>query len=921
MKIPFDSVDFAKSQIRVSFSPSNFLRFALIFTVFISKSTSISQDFSEVPYSQYCNGVVGESESTETQLSPDDFLRLDKAVYSLGFEKPRFNFNPIFSQIASFSTRKAYETKSKGVFKVNALLNLVGPNIFDYFSGDITRRRLRLVKVRPPRIEPRKNVGAGFRLFGFWDSVSGKLCMVGSGSVSSLRSMNVVFMLNYPNSSVLNTSLVNGTLQSITPSGFKPISILGVSRMGYNFSFIHEEIKNGGFSVYDGMENVSLSLPDSQTEYGRGICSIITWGLRFELDYDRYDCNNSSCSFQTVGDEILPRFMSIKVVDCLKDGKVRYILQFSNSSYGKGFSFYPLTSLVAEGEWDQKKKRLAIVACQLFDKMSKRGCSIRLAFSLPSTLSLKHRSSIVGKMWSTETKNLGHVSIKSPANLNSRIKNVSYEYLEHEKVGNLCGKSLGGKASKGTFTYPDEQSPNLRFDMMIRNKKGQMAYGYSSPLYVFNKFYSPFAMIESRHNSSNGFVNISYVMSFTTRAEFEFGGKVPAHKMVEISAEGIYNTENGVICMVGCKHMPYEKFQTKRSLDCEFLIDINYSPLNGKDAGMVVGSIKTTRKKTDPLYFEPVEFGSSSISTVQARESIWRMDLEITMVLISNTLACIFIGSQLFHAKKNPELRPFVSVIMLVVLTLAHMIPLLLNFEAIFLVNRKQNVFLGTDQWLEVNEVLVRVITMVAFVLQFCLLQLTWSSRNGPENPRKNLWVSDKKVLYVSIPLYVAGGLTAWFAHSLQNSHTKPIHLGRQQQFRPQNSVTFWGELKSYVGLVLDGFLIPQIVFNFFCDAREPALAASFYVGSTVVRLLPHVYDLYRTHSSSWFYDKIYANPGMDYYSTTWDVAVCCGGMIFVLVIYVQQRFGGRSVVPKRFRERVLYQKVPVITTQEQQLF
>ncbi|KAI3680704.1 hypothetical protein L6452_35478 [Arctium lappa] len=916
MEIPFDSINFTKSQIRVSFSPSNLLQFALILALFISKSTSISPDLAEVPYSEHCNDVVRESESTETQLSANDFLRLDKAVYSLGFEKPRFNFNPVLSQIASFSTRKAYETKSKGIFKVNAILNLVGPNIVDYFSGDITRRRLRLVKIRPPRIEPRKNVGAEFRLLGFYDSVSGKLCMVGSGSVSFVRSINVVFKLNYPNSSVLNSSLVNGTLQSVTPSGsgnyFKPISILGVSRMGYNFSFIHEEIKNGGFNVYDEMENVSLGLPDSQTV----ICSIITWGLRFELDYNRYDCNNSSCSFRTVGDEILPRFMSIKVVDCLNDGKVRYILQFSNSSYGKGYSFYPLTSLVAEGEWDEKKKRLALVGCQVFDEMSERGCSIRLAFSFPSTLSLKHRSSVVGKMWSTERKSLGYVSFQSPANLNSRIKNASYEYLEHEKVGNLCGKSLGGKAGKGT--YPDEQSPNLRFDMMVRNKKGQLAYGYASPFYVFDKFYSPFAKVESRHSSSDGYVNISYVMSFTTRGEFEFGSKVPSHKMVEISAEGMYNTKTGVICMVGCKHMPYEKFQRKRSLDCELVIDINYSPLNGKDAGMVVGSIKTTRKKSDPLYFEPIEFGSSSISTVQARESIWRMDLEITMVLISNTLACIFIGSQLFHAKKNPESPPFVSVIMLVVLMLSHMIPLLLNFEAIFLVNRKQNVFLGTDQWLEVNEVLVRVITMVAFVLQFGLLQLTWSSRNGPESP-KNLWVSDKKVLYASIPLYVAGGLTAWFAHSLQSSHTKPIHLSRQR-FHAQNSVTFWGELKSYVGLILDGFLIPQIVFNFFCDAREPALAPSFYVGSTLVRLLPHVYDLYRTHSSSWFYDKIYANPRMDYYSTTWDVAVCCGGTIFVLVIYVQQRFGGRSVVPKRFRERVLYQKVPV-TTQEQQVF
>ncbi|KAL7592772.1 hypothetical protein Lser_V15G32258 [Lactuca serriola] len=900
MEILSCSVNFVKSGIRVSFPPFNFLQFVLIFLAFITKSTSIHRDFSEVPYSRYCNDVVRESPFTETQLLRDNFLRLDKAVYSLGNENPQFNFNPVSSQVASFSTREAYETKSKGIVKVNAVLNLVGAGIIDYFSGNTPRRRLRLVKFRPPRWEPRTNVGAGFRLFGFWDSNSGKLCMVGSGSVSTLTPVNVVFKLDYPNSSVLDTSLINGTLQSITPSGsatyFKPISILGVSRMGYNYTYINKEINNDGFSIYDDLENTSLSLPDARTAYRRGICSVITWGLRFELDYNTYDCKNVSCSFITVGDETFPRFLSIKVVDCLEDGKVRYILQFSNSTYGRGMSFYPLTSLVAEGVWNKKKNRLELVACQLFDKMSARDCSIRLAFSLPSNLSLQNRSSIIGRMWSTKRKNLGHVSIYSPANLHSRIKGASYEYSQHKKITNLCSKTLDSNTQGKKETYPDENSPNLRFDMLVKNKKGQMAYGYASPFYIGDRFYSSFSMIEGNHSSINKYINISYVMSFTTRGEFEFGGKIPGSKMVEISAEGVYNTKNGVICMIGCKHMPYEKFQKKRSLDCELLININYSK-----RGSVHGSIKSTRTRPDPLYFEPVKFGSSSITTVQARESIWRMDLEITMVVISNTLACIFIAFQLFHVKKNPEFLPETSIIMLTVLTLAHMIPLLLNFEAIFIKNRKQNVFLGTDQWLEVNEVLVRVITMVAFLLQSRLLQLTWCSRNGNENNNnkdKNLWEFDRKVLYVTFPLYIF----AFFAHLLQ------LHASK--------SMTFWGELESYFGIVLDTFLIPQIVFNLFCDTCNMVLAPSFYIGSTVVRLLPHVYDIYRSHSSLWFYDKIYANPGMDFYSTIWDVVVCFGGTFCVLVIYVQQRFGGRSVLPKRFRESFMYQKVAV-TTQE----
>ncbi|XP_071718771.1 uncharacterized protein [Rutidosis leptorrhynchoides] len=782
-----------KSRIRVLFGTFSFIQFILISTLFITKSTSI-------PYSKYCNHIVKESISTDTQVLNPNLPQLDKAVYSVGFQNPQFNFNPSSSQIASFSTLKAYETNSKHVFKINSVLNLIGPEIVDYFSGEISRRGLRLVKVRPPRFVPRRNVGAGFSLSGFWNSDHGKLCMVGSGSVSSLHNVNVVFKLDFPNSTALDNSLINGTLQNIMDSGssFKPVSILGVSVMGYNYTYIDKEIKDNGFSVYDDMGNVSLSLPDARAVNGRGICSIITWGLRFDLDYENYDCKNVSCSFVTVGDEMFPRFMSIKVVDCLEDGKVRYILQFSNSSYAKDLSFYPLTSLVAEGKWDKEKNRLVLVACQLLDINIKTlgGCSIRLAFSLPSKLSLKRRSSIVGKMWSTKTKNLGIVSFYSPANLNSRIKGMSYEYLEHEKVETLCRKGLDSNGEK-RLTYPNDNYPNLRFDMMVRNKKGQMAYGYASPLYVGDKLYKPFVKIQLR----NGYTNISYVISFTTRDEFEFGGKIPASKMVDISAEGVYNTNNGVLCMIGCKHLPYDKFQRKRFMDCELMIDINYSP---KDAGPVHGTIKSTRKKHDPQYFEPIEFGSSSITTIQARESIWRMDFEITMVLISNTLSCIFIGLQLFHVKKNPEMLPFISVVMLVVLTLAHMIPLLLNFEAIFMLNRKQNVFLSTDQWLEVNE----------------------------------------------------------------------------------------------------------IMFNMFCDTHDIVLAPWFYVGSTMVRLLPHMYDLYRRNSSSWFYDKIYANPGMDYYSSMWDVVICFGGTICILIVYMQQRFGGQSMLPKRLRDVVHIQTV-----------
>lgn len=769
------------------------------------------------------------------------------------------------------------------------------------------------------------------RVYGYWDSDSGNLCMVGSG-VSSLSTKNVVLKLHYPKSATIVSSLVNGTLLSLEQVGsdnyFNPVSILGVSVMGYNYSLIDQEVKNGGFSGYDsGAENgnVSLSLPS-----GRWLCSLLNRAGAFDLVYGN-DCDGRRCDFLNRSGEGFVRYMYLKDFECLEDGKGRYLLGFFNSSVdGYMFPFNPNTTLVAEGAWDVYRKRLELVACEVVsDKASLNmgligDCSIRLILSLTSTLTLRNRSSVVGKIWRSNrsingSSHLGTVGFRSPGNMNSRLVGQKYKYTEIENVSKVCQKRLNGNGKKGT--YPAGSSSNMRFNIVVKNRKGQMTSGYTSPLSVADKLFAfiPMGAVgspSSLHLSVGGKVNISYVMSFNKPADFRMGGEDAAMKSVEISAEGIYNSETGSVCMIGCRHPSFEKLQKNETLDCGIIVNIQYASLNGKDEGYVKGTIESTRDKTDPLYFERLELSSSSITTFQAKESIWRMDLEITMVLISNTLACIFVGLQLFYVKKNPDVLPFISVMMLIVLTLAHMIPLLLNFEAMFFANRKQNVFLGSNGWLEVNEVLVRIITMIAFLLQFRLLQLSWSTRNGNES-QKSLWVSDKKVLYLSLPLYIGGGLIPWFAYLWSSSlRTHPItspFMSRTRYGFPQRFY-FWGELKSYVGLVLDGFLLPQIVFNLFRDSTEKALAPSFYVGSTMVRLLPHVYDLYRTHSSPWLFNKIYANPRLDYYSTAWDVSICCIGWLFVLLIFLQQRFGGRFFLPKRFRSDV-YEKVPVVSS------
>lgn len=763
-----------------------------------------------------------------------------------------------------------------------------------------------------------------FYLQGFYSEKTQKLCMIGNG-VNNLMPVNVRLTLNYPNVTTLDSSIISGTLlgtDNHTGSNtFTPISILGFSMLNYTYKYVDTEVKKGVFSVYDDTENVLA------VKHFHDICMAVRSVSRFELEYLE-DSENVRCHPISRSCRNLPRFMSLNEIDC-GEGKARYLIDFSNLNFnGRHLQFNPNITLVAEGKWNERA-HLDLVACRLLnvnDSITKvyiGDCSIRLSLRFPVTLSLKNRSSAVGLMWSTSKVDdhdyFGKIAFQSPTNGYTRTQGHKYVYTVVENATRVCSKKVADKHKRRK--YPNGFSSDMRFDMIVRDDKKQKAWGYSSPLFVGDRSYryrSMFYISDDSQAHANrtipsGSLNVSYIMSFNVPQGLKLGGVESMVNFVEISAEGTYDPKTGSLCMLGCRHIT--SAPKNQTLDCEILINFQFSSLNSKDRNEAKGTIESTRPKTDPLYFNQLNLSAISIFSTEARDSIWEMDFEITMVLISNTLMCIFVILQLLYVKKSPDVLPFISLVMLTVLTLAQFIPLVLNFEALFMVNRnKQNVFLGSGGWVEINEVLVRVITMVAFLLEFRLLQQAWSSRLGDGN-LSSLWASDKKVVYFTLPLYISGAIIAFLLHQWKHSHKTPVskfhHLG---YYNRNNS--FWLDFKSYVGLILDGFLLPQIVFNVFSNTREKALAPSFYIGITVVRLLPHAYDLYRAHVSNWYAGGIYADPGMDYYSTIWDITISIGGFVFIVLIYLQQRFGGCCFLPRRFRERGEYEKVPVVSTE-----
>ncbi|XP_051128898.1 uncharacterized protein LOC127249886 [Andrographis paniculata] len=887
---------------------SIFPKFAAI-VLFLHLPLTCSSD--EISYSDHCSAVVPDPPSLPEPNHPIDersFLDLRNAYVYLNGSTAK-QANSVIPRSLSLNSYRAYRTGKDAVFRIEASLSLTGVQ----YSRKITRRGLRLVHIRPPKIPLRRGNSwnsISFMVKGVWDSIAGKLCMVGSG-VDKLSSSHVVLKLDYMNSSNIFTALVNGTLESVgaknkSEFNLDLISILGVQGRYYEYGLIDKEVESNGFSMLDDMSNVSFGLE----ELDQKMCTYIQFSGTIELEYES-DCFGVSCNI--LGREngnFTPSMMYFDVIECLDDGRVRVLLVFGDIVHNVyRLPFQPNVTLISEGIWDEKRKRLNMVACRISTSGEYgfvRDCSIRLSVRFPARLTLRDRSAVVGELWSSKSANesgyFGRVSVLSTKNKNTRSGRLKYEYTEIEKAGRACANKT---VQKGGGVYPGPYSSDMRFDLDGRNKKVQDLWGYASPYFVDNWFYKLSSALareadpnwQGKQNLSD-VTNISYVLSLSYPVDFELSREHKQIKTIDISAEGTYNSKTGHLCMTGCLDvvLPIGTVRRKSLLDCKVLVDIHYSPLHDKKRNSIKGTIESTRDKSDRFYFEPFAITANSIYAGQAKETIWRMDLEIAMVLISSTLSCIFTGLQLLHVKNHADGVPFISVVMLVLLTTGHLIPLLLNFEALFMNSHSNvNARIDSDGWLEVNEVFVRVITMVAFLLEVRLLQVTCSARSGDRN-RENLWKSDKKVLYLSSPLYIGGGLIAWFVPILKNR-------------------SLWGGFKSYAGLILDGFLLPQMLFNIFSDSNVKALATPFYVGTTLVRLLPHAYDLYRSRSSILSFNYIYANPRLDYYSTAWDLVISIAGLVFVAVIYLQQRYGGRCLLPKALWQKFSYEKVPVSTT------
>lgn len=247
---------------------------------------------------------------------------------------------------------------------------------------------------------------------------------------------------------------------------------------------------------------------------------------------------------------------------------------------------------------------------------------------------------------------------------------------------------------------------------------------------------------------------------------------------------------------------------------------------------------------------------------------------------------------------------PYISLVVLGVQSLGYSIPLVTDAEALFkrVVSESYDVSssgtLENSEWLHIIDYTVKLLLIVSLLLTLRLFQKVWKSRirlQTRTSSEPHCVPSDKKVLLCTFSLHLIGYIVVLVIHATKTSQ-KNLRT-EKYVYAKENSHTLPGwatELEEYAGLVQDFFLFPQIIGNLIWQIHCKPLRKLYFIGITVVRLLPHIYDYIRAPVLNPYFseDSEFINPSLDFYSKFGDIAIPVTAIILAILVYIQQRLG-----------------------------
>ncbi|KAJ1284769.1 hypothetical protein BS78_03G230500 [Paspalum vaginatum] len=771
-----------------------------------------------------------------------------------------------------------------------------------------------------------------FHLDGYYSSASAELCMFGSGTYtmddSWLKHLpDVVLRLRVPSPPSLSDPFVTGRLKG---AGFEAISLVAYA-------------EGDRYEYGQRASCPPSSQPPSTARVALDGASFSWAHLReqlvgsYKLRHGGRGAHASSTSPALLWLQEQPR-MHVGQVQCAADGAVRVYATFSHDTnmWGAGRRrpgfVVSEAAVVAEGRWDSTLGMLCLTACRVVRSgeelpvplaVQQQDCGIGMSFWFPAFWTVRDRSIVAGRLWNSTQATAAAISASSidvdSDNNRGDFSGVRYTYtmVEEAKKRYFADvlRSQNKKVINGPFPAAKYTYHDFEFRFYVENRTSELGEAHPVTIGSAMVYGDTLAAGDAEADMERGLVNVSYDIHtrhlpphFNPMRALNTTSPVTIEERL-VTAEGVYDPQTGVLCMIGCQELDHG------SADCRTLITVHFASLDAKAQDHGRGVISSLRARTDPLFFAKTDIVLFRMySAEQVSESVSRMDMESVMLVVSTTLPCVFTALQILHAKRNPEAAAATSIAMLLVLALGYVAPLVIGSEAMFVSRGTKYAPFQRKVPYEPRQAMLRAPTLLALVLQLRLIQLCWSARRSAaadrsKAPAASAAAERRSALWVCLPLYLLGGALTLALHE-SNSRRAAREDSLAVRVGPAPA-TVWEDLAASFGLALDGFLLPQVAMNAFSESRVRTLSPWFYVGGTVARAMPRVYDVIRTQGylPSLKPSYVYASPLDDRFGVAWDITVPCGAALLAVLVFLQQRLGGAFLF--RSRGTGEYEKVP----------
>ncbi|XP_063949372.1 uncharacterized protein LOC108221142 [Daucus carota subsp. sativus] len=630
-------------------------------------------------------------------------------------------------------------------------------------------------------------------------------------------------------------------------------------------------------------------------------------------------------------------------------------------------------TLSAEGIWKSSSGQLCMVGCLGFVDTEGRSCDSRICLYVPLSFSIKQRSIIVGTISSIKANNgsyfpLSFEKLIRPAELWNQYaaSHPSYSYSKIDSAGILLEKnepfSFGTRIKKSLLKFPKLEGTESRLESLslLSEDLTLQVSAFPDPVprslpqktniqldilslgSLFGRYWSSRnntrAEDEAPYHAKAEYTEKQLLLNVS--AQLGIDGK-SYHNFSMIFLEGLYNPLVGKMYLIGCRDVRatwkilFDSMDLEAGLDCLVEVVVSYPPTTARWLVNPTAkiSISSQRNEDDPLYFSPVKLQTTPIMYRRQREDIFsRQGVEgiLRVLTLSVAIACVL--SQLFYINDNVESVPYISLVMLGIQAIGYSLPLVTGVEALFQKKASESYEstsydFETSQWVRAIDYTVKILVLVAFSLTLRLCQKVYRSRvrllsRSPDEPHRV--PSDNRVIIGTLIVHIFGYVSVLIIHFV-NKNQKPIQNTQYTDSTRNHILSAWEtELEEYAGLVQDLFLFPQVLANIMWQINCRPLRKFYFIGMTVVRLLPHIYDSLRSPEPNPYFPEEYefVNPNLDFYSKVGDIAIPFLAVLLAFAVYVQQRwnyeklsqaltFGQFKLLPSRSQ---VYERLPSIS-------